>query len=63
MDVPIQYGALHWVILAAYVIYLSQFSAWLIVRRNKVNKVLLQASEIHDRHRGTLQHCLLDVVK
>jgi len=44
-------------------IYLLQFSAWLIARRNKVNKVLLQASEMHDRHRGTLQHCLLDVVK
>jgi hypothetical protein len=63
MDVPIPYGALHWVIAAAYIIYLPQFSAWLIAQRNKVNKVLLQASEIHDRRRGTLEHCLLNVVK
>ena len=26
-------------------------------------QAFLQASEVHDRHRGTLRHCLLDVVK
>jgi len=35
MDVPIPYGALHWVTVAEYVIYLPQFSVWLIPRRNK----------------------------